>query len=441
MTTKSKTERGIKYPQTLISLREKLGQKAKREPKFRFYSLYGHLMRKDVLRTAWRISRRNNGSPGIDNLTFKQIEDAEGGVERFLDDLSETLREKTYRADPVKRVYIPKANGKPRPLGMITIKDRIVQTALLLILEPIFETDFLDCSYGFRPNKSAHEAIDVLQKQIHNGSLESYDADLEDCFGSIPQDKLMVTMEQRISDRQILKLLRMYLKASVRENGKPQYKPTKGIQQGGVISPLLTNAYLNWFDKAFYGANSPAHKLGAKLLRYADDIVAVAKEITPELQEFIERILEDKLGLKLNREKTKKVHLNQGEPLSFLGYTFRYIPLVRSPHRKYCNYHVSKKAMIKGRRSVKTLAQTIGRSWKAEDFIQRLNLYLEGWGRYFCLGYSSKEFGKLNSYVRSTVRKQFMRKSQRGYKIGKDENWYQHLKKLGLITLSKERFA
>lgn len=439
MTTISKTERGIKYPETLTLLREKLGQKAKREPKFRFYSLYGHLLRDDVLWTAWKISRRNNGAAGIDGITFKDIEESPEGILGFLKQIQHSLKDKTYRADPVKRVYIPKGNGKQRPLGLITIKDRIVQTALLLILEPIYETDFQDCSYGFRPNKSAHEAIDVLQKEIHHGKPEAYDADLEDCFGSIPHDKLLKTIEQRISDRQILKLIRMWLKASVREQGKPQYKPKKGLQQGGVISPLLTNAYLNWFDKAFLGPSNPAE--GAKLLRYADDIVAIAKEITPELIKFIKHILEDKLGLKLNPEKTKTIDLNQGESMDFLGYTFRRIPLINNPHKRYCNYKVSKKALIKARATVRNLSRTICRRTKIEEFVPRLNLYLDGWGRYFSKGYPSKEFDNLNQYVKYTVRKQLNRKSQRGYKIGKDKTWYGFFKEKGLIILSKQRYA
>ncbi|MBF5058588.1 group II intron reverse transcriptase/maturase [Candidatus Neptunochlamydia vexilliferae] len=440
MTNKSKTEKGIKYPPTLISLREKLGQKAKREPKFRFYSLYGHLVRKDVLWTAWKISKRNKGAAGIDGNTFKDIEESPEGVQGFLTNLQTSLKEKTYRADPVKRVYIPKGNGGQRPLGLITIKDRIVQTTLLLILEPIYEPDFQDCSYGFRPNKSALEAIEILQKEIHHGKTQAYDADLEDCFGSIPQDKLLKTIELRIADRQILKLIRKWLKAPIREPGKPQYKPTKGLQQGGVISPLLTNAYLNWFDKAFQGPSNPAYKTGVRLLRYADDLVAVAKEITPELIEFIKRILEEKLGLKLNPEKTQTVNLNEGDSLNFLGYTFRYTPLIRAPHKRYCNYRVSKKAMIKARKTVKTLCKSACRL-QVEDFIPRINLYLDGWGRYFSKGYPSKEFNKLNNYVKYTLMKQLHRKSQRGYKIGKDKSWHQFLKENGLVTLSKQRYA
>lgn len=439
MITKSKTERGIKYPETFTLLREKLGQKAKREPKFRFYSLYGHLLRDDVLWTAWKISKRNGGAAGIDDTAFKDIEESPESVSGFLKRIQNSLKEKTYRPDPVKRVYIPKGNGKQRPLGLITIKDRIVQTALLLILEPIYETDFQDCSYGFRPHKSAHEAIESLQKEIHHGKTKAYDADLEDCFGSIPHDKLLKTIEMRISDRQVLKLIRMWLKASVREEGKPQYKPKKGLQQGGVISPLLTNAYLNWFDKAFLGPSNPAKDV--TLLRFADDIVAVAREITPKLIEFIKRILQDRLGLKLNPEKTKTVLLNQGESMDFLGYTFRYVPMVKNPQKRYCNYKVSKKAQIKARKAVKTLARTVGRRVKVEDFLPRLNLYLDGWGRYFSKGYPSKEFGKLNHYVRYTVRKELMRKSQRGYKIGKDKTWPQFLSEKGLVTLSKQRYA
>ena len=441
MKTHSRTERRIKYPDTLILLREKLGQKAKREPKFRFYSLYGHLLRNDVFWTAWKISKKNGGAAGINGITFKDIEESPEGIPGFLNNIQQSLKEKTYRPDPVKRVYIPKGNGKQRPLGLITIKDRIVQTALLLILEPIYETDFQDCSYGFRPNKSAHEAIYDLQKEIQNGQSQIYDADLEDCFGSIPHDKLLITLKQRIADRQILKLIRMWLTASIREAGKTQYKPRKGLQQGGVISPLLTNAYLNWFDKVFLGPSNPAHKLGVKLLRYADDIAAVAKEISPKLIEFIKRILEDKLGLKLNPEKTKTIYLKRGESMDFLGYTFRYVPLLQNPQKRYCNYKISKKAQIKARKVVKTLARTVGRRVKVEDFLPRLNLYLDGWGRYFSKGYPSKEFDKLNNYVRYTVRKELMRKSQRGYKIGKDTTWYQYLKDKGLVTLSKKRYA
>jgi RNA-directed DNA polymerase len=437
--TKSNTERGIKFPETLSSLREKLGQKAKREPRFRFYSLYGHLLRKDVLRTAWRISKRNQGAAGIDGITFKDIEESPEGIQGFLDSIQKTLKEKTYRADPVKRVYIPKGNGRQRPLGLITIKDRIVQTALLLILEPIYETEFQDCSYGFRPHKSAHEAIDVLQKEIHHGKTQAYDADLEDCFGSIPHDKLLKTLQLRIADKQILKLIQMWLKASIREKGKPQYKPTRGLQQGGVTSPLLTNTYLNWFDKAFLGPSNPGK--GAKLLRFADDIAVVAREITPQLVEFIKHILEDRLGLKLNREKTKTISLKRGESMSFLGYTFRYVPLLQNPQKRYCNYKVSKKGQIKARQAIKTLARTVGRRVRIEDFLPRLNLYLDGWGRYFSKGYPSREFDKLNHYVRHTVRKELMRKSQRGYKIGKDKTWYQYFKEQGLVHLSKQRYA
>jgi len=441
MENNSKTGSGDKLPQTLKTLREKLGQKAKREPKFCFYSLYGHLMREDVLWTAWKISKRNNGAPGIDGITFKDIIESPEGIPGFLEKIRKSLQEKTYRADPIKRIHIPKGNGGERPLGLITIKDRIVQTALLLILEPIYETDFQDCSYGFRPNKSAHEAIECLQKEIHQGKTEAYDTDLEDCFGSIPHDKLMTTLEMRIADRQILKLVKRWLRASIREEGKAQYKPKKGLIQGGVISPLLTNAYLNWFDKAFLGPSNPVHKLGVKLLRFADDSVVIAKEITPELKAFVKRILEDKLGLKLNSEKTKTVKLHAGDPLDFLGYTFRYLPLIKDPKRRYCNYKVSKKAQIKAKRTVKELAIKVCRRKEIKESIPRINLYLDGWGRYFSKGYASKPFDQLNKYVRYTVRKQLMRKSQRGYKIGKGITWYKYLKDVGLVHLSKERYA
>jgi RNA-directed DNA polymerase len=436
----STTVKGIKYPKTLISLREKLGQKAKCEPKFRFYSLYGHLMRKDVLQVAWKITRKNNGVPGIDKLAFKELESSKGGVEKFLGAIEETLRNKTYRPDAVKRIYIPKANKKKRALGLITIKDRVVQTALFLILEPIFEADFMDCSYGCRPNKDAKEAIKNLKKQINEGNLETYDADLEDCFGSIPHDKLLAAVKQRISDRQVLKLIKMWLTAPIREQGKPMYKPTKGTQQGSTISPLLMNIYLYWFDKAFHSKRSPARSLGATLIRYVDDIRVIAKRITPQLRKYIEGILEKRLGLKINREKTKVVNLNKGETIDFLGYTFRCIQRNRRPWEKYCNYKVSQKALKKARENIRARIRR-NKILKPKNLIENLNLYLDGWGQYFCLGYPSRGFEKINAYVKYNVRKHLKRRSQRGYKIGAEENWNQHFHKLGLIKLRKYRYA
>jgi len=243
-------------PPKLQELRQKLGRKAKQQKRFRFYSLYSLVKRTDVLNAAWKAVKRNHGAPGVDGVSIEQIAVSEESEAAFVEDIQRSLENRTYRAQAVRRVYIPKPNGKLRPLGIPTVRDRVVQAAVLLILEPIFEADFEDCSHGFRPGRSAHDALKAIRQHLKEGLTEVYDADLAGYFDSIPWDKLMACLRMRVVDGSVLGLIRQWLQAPVVEPSQDGPPPTvgrgeKGTPQGGVLSPLLANVYLHWFDHLF----------------------------------------------------------------------------------------------------------------------------------------------------------------------------------------------
>jgi RNA-directed DNA polymerase len=428
-----------RLPEKLSSLRRKLHQKAKQEPKFRFYALYDRIYRQDVLKAAWKQVKANDGSPGVDGVTIDQIVNSGGGPAQFIDEIQQALRAKTYQPQAILRAYIEKPDGRLRPLGIPTVRDRVVQMAALLILEPIFEADFEECSYGFRPGRRAHQALDAIQEHIKSGFTQIYDADLKSYFDTISHEKLMKVLEYRIADRSVLKLIRMWLRAPVvekDEDGRPGTRRSRqGTPQGGVISPLLANAFLHWFDKIFHMRTGPRYWANARLVRYADDFVVMARYQGEQLRQFVEGFIEGRMGLSINREKTRVVNLEKGESLDFLGFTFQYHRDLQGRGHRYLHVMPSKKALARERAKLLEMTHSSLCFKPIPALIRDLNRHIRGWANYFNYGHPRRCFRQVNWVARKRLAVHLRRRSQRRFRPPKGVSFYRHLANLGLVYL------
>jgi group II intron reverse transcriptase/maturase len=397
----------------VLTLQEKLYQKAKQERGYKFYVLYDKMFIPYMLREAWKKVKANGGSPGVDQVSISDVENI--GVETYLKELGEELRKQTYLPQAVKRVMIPKANGGERPLGIPTVRDRIAQTVCKMILEPIFEADFEDSSYGFRPNRSAKDAITAIKGNLKQGKTTVYDADLSKYFDTIPHDKLLITLKERITDPRILKLINKWLKVSVYEDGKYTSGKGKrmGTPQGGVISPLLANIYFHLVDRIVNDPKSLFAKYGIQIVRYADDFVLMGKTLPAEVIEKLRSLL-NRMGLTINETKTRQIDA-RNERFHFLGFTIRYDNDIKGRNFKYWNVIPSTKSEQKIRDKVKEYLRSHGHC-KAQDVVTGLNMIMRGWLNYFEIkevSYPAMSKRRLGFYLSHCLNRYYKRKSQR----------------------------
>lgn len=429
-------------PGKLFTLRQKLYLKAKREPGFRFYALYGLIFRFDVLEAAWNSVARNGGAPGVDGVTIEQVEATPGAREDLLAVLHQELRAKTYKPRAVRRVYIPKPDGRQRPLGIPTVRDRVVQTAALLILEPIFEADFLDCSHGYRPARSAHDALKEIDRNLRQGYTAIYDADLQAYFDTIPHDKLMKCVERRVADGSVLRLIRQWLTTPVEERdeeGRPKIRrPRSGTPQGGVISPLLANLFLHWLDVRFHRRGGPGQWARARLVRYADDFVIMARYVGDRMTGWVDQTVEEWLGLTINREKTRVIVLRPESEVSldFLGYTFRYEWGYTDRTRRFYTVVPSAKAIARRKERLREMTDYRRGFVPVRELIDTVNRQLRGWSNYFSYGYTRRAYRVLNAFVVNRMTLHLQRRSQRACRPPAGTSYYAFLtRRLGLELL------
>lgn len=425
-------------PAKVEKLRKALHAKAKAEAEFRFYQLYDKVYREDILTHAWRLCRANGGAAGVDGQGFAEIESM--GLEGWLGELSETLRNKTYRTSAVRRVWIEKANGKQRPLGIPTIRDRVVQTAVVLILEPIFEADLLPEQYAYRPNRSALDAVQHVHALVRRGYDEVVDADLSGYFDSIPHAELMRSVARRISDRHLLALIKQWLVVAVEEDdGYGGVRRTtrakdekRGVPQGAPISPLLANLYMRRFVLG-WKVLGHQRRLAAHVVNYADDFVICCRGTATEAMAVMRRMMAQ-LKLQVNEDKTRLRRL-PADSIQFLGYQIGRCHCRRTG-RSYFGTRPSRQSIRRITRRISDLTARRMMLLDAEVVVGRLNRLLTGWGNYFYLGPVSQAYRAVDAHTRYRLRQWLRGKhkvASKGFHHYPDEYLYEHL---GLVQLS-----
>ena len=395
----------LETPEPIRSLQKKLYLKAKAEPDFRFYLLYDKVWREDILEHAYMVARANAGAAGVDGVTFPEIDVA--GRKEWLSGIGKELRDRSYRPDAVRRVMIPKPNGGERPLGIPTIRDRVVQTAVKLVIEPIFEADLEPNAYGYRPRRSAGDAVEAVHDLLRRGYTDVVDADLSKYFDTIPHDQLMRSVARRIVDKDILKLIKMWLKAPVEETDKDGRKRLtggkrnkQGTPQGGVISPLLANLYMNRFLK-HWRLTEQGHKLKAQVIAYADDFVILSRGHAAEAKAWAGAVMAC-LGLSLNEAKTSLRNAWE-ERFDFLGYSFgpHYSPRTG---RRYLGASPSKKSVARLKPRLSAILRR-GNNEPWADVCSKLNRLLKGWSGYFDYGTCTPAYCAIDHHVATRVRR------------------------------------
>lgn len=427
----------LKPPESVRKLRETLHAKAKGSPDYRFYSLYDKVYRKDVLEYAWRCCRANGGAAGVDRQTFEQIEAQ--GVEGWLDGLTEELRTRTHQPQALRRVWIAKENGKPRPLGIPTIKDRVIQMATVLVIEPIFEADLPSEQYAYRSDRSAHDAVDQAHRLLGQGYRQVVDADLSGYFDSIPHQELMKSLARRISDGAMLALIKRWLEMAVEETDERGRKRRttesrrtgRGTPQGSPISPLLANLYMRRFVLG-WKLLGWERRLEARIVNYADDLVILCRGSAQEARQRMQELME-RLRLRVNAEKTRVCRAPE-EPFDFLGYTFGRCYKPQSG-RAYIGTHPSRKRVRRVCLRIREMTGKQTRHLSVQQMVEKLNPVLRGWANYFCLGSVSKAYRIVDAHARHRLRQWLCGKhQQRGQGSRRYPDAYVH-QTLGLLRL------